>query len=515
LLTIGLLCNNASLEQENGRYQAIGDPTEAALLVAGRKAGLTAEKWRRHREIPFDSNTGSMSVVCQEEENNCLVLTKGAPESIVKKCTHYLENGQTQEMSDAIRERIVEQNLEMAEQALRVLGFAYRELCDDEEPHTAEDTDLIFVGLMGMMDPPKEDVAASIAEARALGIKSVMITGDHPVTARAIGQQLGIYQEGDSVLTGEDLERLSVSELAERVKNASIFARVSPEHKLRIVEAYQRNGEVVAMTGDGVNDAPAIRKADVGIAMGEKGTDITKNTAGIVLMHDHFQAIVEGVKEGRTIIGNIRKAIGCLLTGNFAEVLVTATAVIMGLPIPLVPLQVLLMNLLTDALPAMVLATNSRRGEGEGSPRQNVVDNTLYRRVLTRGAVLGIGSLAVFAGSLRMGVSLPIAQTMAFTTLVAGQLIQTVSWRQMGSREKSSWKNDRMLFAAMGVSWLALAASIYVPALQGIFATAPLNPLHWAVSIGVAASVSKISNTLLREKAFDHAVEGSFPVAVI
>ncbi|KEO82221.1 cation-translocating P-type ATPase [Tumebacillus flagellatus] len=505
MLTIGLLCNNASIEREdtdNSSCKAIGDPTEAALLTVGLKAGLSKETWTRHREIPFDSNTGSMSVVCQEEQN-CLLFTKGSPEAILGKCTHYLLDGKPKELTDEIREQITRDNHEMAELALRVLGFAYRELCDDEDPHTAEDSGLIYVGLMGMIDPPKADVAVSIAEARALGIKPVMITGDHPITAKAIGLQLGIYQEGDSILTGADLDQLPPAELKAIVQKTSVFARVSPEHKLRIVEAYQANGEVVAMTGDGVNDAPAVRKADVGIAMGEKGTDITKNTAGIVLLQDHFQAIVEGIKEGRTIIGNIRKAIGCLLTGNLAEVLVTATSVIIGLPMPLIPLQVLLMNLLTDALPAMVLATNSTSSAEEGAPRQDVVDKSLYRRVLTRGVVLGIGALGVFAGSLSTGIALPVAQTMAFATLVAGQLIQTVSWRQMGSNRKSTWQNDRLLYAAMGVSWLALGASIYIPGLQRIFATAPLHPLHWGVSVAVAGSVSKISNTLLHEKAFD------------
>ena len=437
----------------------MGDPTETALLTVAMKAGLSKGEWKRHREIPFDSNTGSMSVVCQETETHpsCMLLTKGSLEGILKKCTHYQENGKVKPLTDDIREQVVAENLQMAEQALRVLGFAYRELCQDEDVHSAKEEGLIFVGLMGMIDPPKEDVAASIEEARRLGIKPVMITGDHPITARAIGKQLGIYREGDRILTGEELEKLSMEKLAELVSTTSVFARVSPEHKLRIVEAYQLNGEIVAMTGDGVNDAPAIRKANVGIAMGAKGTDITKNTAGIVLMEDHFQAIVEGIKEGRTIIGNIRKAIGCLLTGNLAEVLVTATAVIVGLPMPLIPLQILLMNLLTDALPAMVLATDSRRSESEPH-YQDVVDGPLYRKVVTRGIILGLGALAVFGIGVMSGLPLPVAQTMTFATLVAGQLVQTVSWRQMGAKEKTALRDDRSLLMAMSASWLALAA---------------------------------------------------------
>ncbi|MGZ4134960.1 MAG: HAD-IC family P-type ATPase, partial [Tumebacillaceae bacterium] len=396
---------------------------------------------------------------------------------------------------------------------LRVLGFGYRELCADEEVHAAKEEGLIYVGLMGMIDPPKADVAASIEEARKLGIKPVMITGDHPITARAIGMQLGIYRPGDRILTGEDLEKLSMDKLAELVSSTSVFARVSPEHKLRIVEAYQSNGEIVAMTGDGVNDAPAIRKADVGIAMGAKGTDITKNTAGIVLMEDHFQAIVEGIKEGRTIIGNIRKAIGCLLTGNLAEVLVTATTVIVGLPMPLIPLQILLMNLLTDALPAMVLATDPRKADAD-SHYQDVVDKPLYRKVITRGLILGLGALAVFGFGVASGLPLPVAQTMTFATLVAGQLIQTVSWRQMGTATKTPLRNDRTLLAAMGVSWLALAAVIYTPALQGIFATAPLGLLHWGTVLAVASSVTTLSSTVLKRTERETSLSNASPALV-
>jgi P-type Ca2+ transporter type 2C len=500
LMMIGLLCNNSRLEQQNGGLESIGDPTETALLTAAAKAGLSTGMWTRHREIPFDSNTGSMSVVCQESEEkpNCLLLTKGSPEAILKKCTHYQQGGNVHPLTDKVREQIHAENLHMAEQALRVLGYAYRELCEDEDVHQAKDDGLIYVGLTGMIDPPKEDVAASIMEARRLGLKPVMITGDHPVTAKAIGLQLGIYHEGDRVLTGDELERLSPEELASLVKTTSVFARVSPEHKLRIVEAYQKGGEIVAMTGDGVNDAPAVRKADVGIAMGAKGTDLTKNTAGIVLMEDHFQAIVEGIKEGRTIIGNIRKAIGCLLTGNLAEVLVTAASVIVGLPMPLIPLQILLMNLLTDALPAMVLATDARPAQ-DTERHQDVVDKPLYRTVITRGVVLGLGALSVFALSLGAGLPLPTAQTMTFATLVAGQLVQTVSWRHMGTQQRTrSLAQDRSLLAAMGVSWLALAAAIYVPALQRVFITAPLALTHWATVLAVAGSVSAISSTLLR-----------------
>lgn len=503
LLRIGLLCNNSSLQEVDGRYAVMGDPTEAALLTVGQKGQLSAHGWTRHREIPFDSNTGSMSVVCQEEldgtAKDCLLLTKGSPEAILKKCTHYRQHGQILELTDAIRQQIVDQNIEMAERALRVLGFAYRPLDEAETPATVSEDRLIYVGLMGMIDPPKDDVATSIQEARRLGIKPVMITGDHPVTARAIGRQLGIYLEGDTILTGDELERMNATELAQAVRTTSVFARVSPEHKLRIVDAFQSNGEVVAMTGDGVNDAPAVRKADVGIAMGVQGTDVTKDTAGIILMEDHFHSIVDGVKEGRSIIGNIRKAIGCLLTGNLAEVLVTAAAVIVGLPMPLVPLQILLMNLMTDAIPAMVLATD-KSNSCSTSRHQDCVDGPLYKTVITRGVVLGLGALGVFAWSVSRGVPLGAAQTMTFATLVAGQLIQTVAWRRYETDHHQPLRSDRPLFLAMGASWLALAATIYVPGLQGIFLTAPLSLGQWGTVLAVSGSVTTLSNVILRPK---------------
>ncbi|MDB5084340.1 MAG: Cation-transporting ATPase pacL, partial [Bacilli bacterium] len=497
LLRIGLLCNNASLEQQEKKFRLMGDPTEKAILTVAMKAGIDKEVWHRHREIPFDSSTGSMSVVCEETDQgeHCLLLTKGSPESILRKCDRYLCEGEVKPLTEAIQKQIEQENMRMAEQALRVLGFAYRPLEDKEDVQQALDEGLIYVGLMGMIDPPREDVRSSIEEARALGIKPVMITGDHPITARAIGEQLSICRPGDQLLTGTDIDQLSLEKLVELVPNTNIFARVTPEHKLRIVEAFQRGGEVVAMMGDGVNDAPAIRKADVGIAMGSQGTDLTKDTAGIVLMEDHFHSIIDGVKEGRKIIGNIRKSIGCLISGNLAEVLVATTAVVIGLPMPLIPLQILLMNLLTDALPAIVLATDSKASNSER--HKDVIDRSLYRTVLTRGSILGLSALGVFAGALALGVALPLAQTITFATLVAGQIWQTVSWRRLGSTENYQLTSDRPLLLAMLVSWAALLASIYLPGLQGIFATSSLRLPHWFAVIAVSGAVSNLSGRVL------------------
>jgi magnesium-transporting ATPase (P-type) len=324
-----------------------------------------------------------------------------------------------------------------------------------------------------------------------------MITGDHPITAIAIAKQVGIYSDGCKVLSGHELDRMTDEELHAIVEEVSIFARVTPEQKLRIVMAYQHLGHTVAMTGDGVNDTPAIKHANVGIAMGKTGTEVTKETADIVLQEDHFGSIVEGVKEGRTIIGNIRKALGCLLTGNLAEIIVTSAAVMVGLPIPLVPIQILLMNLLTDALPAMVLAV-SPGNKADRTKRVDIVDKPLYQKVVTRGVLLGLGSLGLFALTLAGGAPVPVAQSVAFATLVAGQLIQTLNWRREGTDESvRELGQDRFMIGALGLSWLALFAALYVPPIARFFHTAPLSLNHWALVLSVAVSISLLSKPVL------------------
>ena len=382
--------------------------------------------------------------------------------------------------------------------ALRVLGFAYRPINWDESGDEVSENGLIYVGLVGMMDPPKPDVEKSIREAYKLGVKPVMITGDHPITAIAIAKQIGIWEVQGKVLTGRDLDRLTDEELEKVVKDVSIFARVTPEHKLRIVTALQNCGQIVAMTGDGVNDTPAIKKANVGIAMGQTGTEVTKEAADMVLKKDHIGTIVDGVKEGRTIMSNIRKAIGCLLTGNLAEIIVTSAAVLVGLPIPLIPIQILLMNLLTDALPAMVLAVNPGN-KTKQTKRQDIVDKEFYKKVVTRGVLLGAGSLVLFAMSLASGAPLVVAQTVAFTTLVAGQLIQTFSWRQEGSEETiRDWRKDRFFVSALGASWLILLCALYVPSLAQVFHTAPLTLTQWIPIFVVAGAITPLSKVVMK-----------------
>lgn len=505
LATIGVLCNNSQLIQEDGYWKIKGDPTEGALLSLAGKLNLRYEKmnhYQRVHEVPFDSNSGTMSVVCQDHDQDkaCFIYCKGSVESILDHCHWVQINGEIHPLTSEHKNFILEQNKQYASEALRVLGFAYcpTEWIDAQSFKLHKE--LIYVGLTGMMDPPKIQAEQSIREADALGVKTVMITGDHPITAIAIAQKLGFGERANHVLTGNELDQLTDEQLKDRVEDVAIFARVTPEHKLRIVKAYQAHGHIVAMTGDGVNDTPAIKQSNVGIAMGRTGTEVTKATADMVLVKDDFGSILAGVKEGRTIIGNIRKAIGCLLTGNLAEILVSASSVIMGLPMPLVPIQILLMNLLTDTIPAMILAINPGNDDNLSpiTKQQDVVDQNLYKKVITRGILLGGASLGLFAVTLSSGVPLPVAQTVAFSTLVVGQLAQTLSWRKEGTSKYKSALKDRYLLAGLGGSFLALLGTLYIPSLSRFFRTAPIGVSHWIAIFLIASLISLVSKPFLK-----------------
>lgn len=506
ILQIACLCNNSKLIKQENTWSMQGDPTEGALLSMALKGGVMPERlthWHRSMEVPFDSGTGKMSVYCKDTSSGhaCYIFSKGSVESILRLCGRYQENGEVHPLTEQIRADILKQSERLASGALRVLGFAYRALKADEHEQQADldERDMIYVGMAGMIDPPKADVRKSIVEARSLGVKPVMITGDHPITAIAIAEQIGITDGSrlGQVLSGYELDRMSDEELMQCVDKVTIFARMTPEHKLRIVSMLRKKGHIVAMTGDGVNDSPAIKQADVGIAMGQAGTEVSKATADIVLKEDHFSSIVDGVKEGRTIIGNIRKALGCLLTGNLAEILVTSVAVVAGMPIPLVPIQILLMNMLTDALPAMILAV-SPGSKAKQTKRTEIVDKSLYQKVITRGVLLGAGALSLFGLALASGQPVPVAQSIAFATLVAGQLMQTFSWRQEGTEQTvGDWSKDRFLVGALSISWLALLGALYVTPLNRFFHTSPIALHHWGPIMLVAGSVSWISKPIL------------------
>lgn len=504
LLQIAVLCNNAELirekkgKRDGEKWSIHGDPTEGALLVLAGKAGIWREELeqteRRVEEFPFDSTRKMMSLLTRNREGELHLLAKGAPDVLLPRCTHMLLEGKVVPLSQSLRKTVTQANEHMAAEALRVLGFAYRIVPADERWQGGDpEQGLIFVGLAGMMDPPREEVFSAIEKCRQAGIQTVMITGDHQATAEAVARHLGILPERGQVCNGSDLNRMSDAELQERVKNIYVFARVAPEHKLRIVKALQGCGHVVAMTGDGVNDAPAIKAADIGIAMGQGGTDVAKEASDLVLADDNFATIVAAIEEGRGIYDNIRKFVRYLLASNVGEIVTMFVAMLMGLPLPLLPIQILWVNLVTDGLPAIALGVDPAEEDLMQRPPRNVKESIfsggLGIKILSRGILIGMVTLGIFWYVLQTEPDdLSKAQTMAFATLVMAQLIHVFDCRSV---EKGIFSRNLMgnpwLVAAVLSSLLLLGAVIYWPPLQPVFRTVPLSAVDWFLVIVAAA----------------------------
>jgi Ca2+-transporting ATPase len=529
LLRIAERCNNARLscdEQperkglgigKKGRtWQVLGDPTEGALLVLAAKgqpgqAGRAGQASVRVDEIPFDSERKMMSVVEKGTDGKCVLLTKGAVEAVLSRSTHILWKEEVKPLTHQLRQRILQQTEQMAAQALRVLGFAYKPLQDYRAglPAVALENGLVFVGLAGMIDPPREEVRQAIALCHQAGIKTVMITGDHYVTAYAIARQIGLLRGAGEVLEGRDLNKMTDEELAASVDRVAVFARVSPEHKLRIVRALQRKGHVVAMTGDGVNDAPAVKTADIGIAMGIAGTDVTKEAADLVLRDDNFATIVAAVEEGRNIYDNIRKFIRYLLASNVGEILVMFFAMLMGLPLPLVPIQILWVNLVTDGLPAMALGVDPPEADTmHQAPRdrkENIFGRGLGWKIISRGFLIGAMTLAAFWLTLRENpADLVHAQTVAFVTLVMAQLIHVFDCRSHYSVFHRNVFENKFLVGAVLSSVVLVLGVVYLDQLQPIFKTTDLSLRDWSlilVAAGVPTFVAGIAGALRTSRA--------------
>ncbi|MBI4181814.1 MAG: calcium-translocating P-type ATPase, SERCA-type [Candidatus Aenigmarchaeota archaeon] len=478
LLRCAALCNNASLE--GGRM--LGDPTEGALLVAAAKVGPLPREFPRVGEIPFSSERKMMSTINLVHGQKTL-FTKGAPELVLARCSHVLRDGKPVRLDRKTRDAILAANHGLAGEALRVLGFALRAGGEKEEG-------LTFIGLLGMIDPPRDTVAQDIALCRKAGIQVVMITGDHRETAVAVAKEIGLYREGDRALTGEELDALSDAQLRAAVRETRVFARVNPIHKVRIVEALQRHGEVAAMTGDGVNDAPALKRADIGVAMGITGTDVAKEASQMVLTDDNFSSIVHAIREGRGIYDNISRFILYLLSSNIAEVLILFLALLLfpagAEPLlPLVAVQLLWVNLITDGLPALALGVDPTvKGIMDRPPRpakEALLNRRAFSYILVAGAVITAGTLWLFAWELQEG--LVKAQTMAFTMLVVYELVNVFVLRRLGGL---SFLCNRKLLLAVAVSFALQLLVIYIPALNEAFNTAPLSPADW-VDIAVIA----------------------------
>lgn len=499
LLEASVLCSNSTITSGTGGgrelWEAQGDPTEAALLVMAAKAGITAEElkktYSRLEELPFDSKRKCMSVVVKNRSGKRFLFTKGGYDILLPKCLYAQRRGGVCTLDNGLRREIDRENERLASQALRVLGVAFRELSETERQPKEEN--LIFLGLVGMIDPPRPEAKQAVALCKKAGIKTVMITGDHKLTAEAIARKLGICQGSDRIVTGYELDQLGDDELAAIIGKTTVFARVNPSHKLRIVRAFKRTGQVVAMTGDGVNDAPAVKEADIGVAMGN-GTDVTKEASDVILLDSNFASLVAAVEEGRTIYGNIRKFIRYLLACNIGEVLTMFLGMLMGFPVVLLPIHILLINLVTDGLPAIALGLEPKEeGIMEQRPRKadaGIFSDGLLFQIVFRGVLIGLTTLMVFGSVFRISGSLDHARTAAFVTLVLTQLVHVFECK---SESKTLFtvpyfSNIKLIFAVL-TSLTVVFCAVYLPVLQPILSTVPLSGKIMAIVLGYTLSV--------------------------
>ncbi len=447
LATVVLACNHSHLTLEDHIWKVIGDPTEGALLAFGHKAGGSLERLDQElpkvREIPFDSDRKRSSVIRRMPNGQFRSFTNGAPGALLQSCTSLYTRDGVRPLTDLDRQQILEETSALAHRALRVLGSAYRDLgtaLPDDVTAEVVERDLVFVGLTGMHDPPRPEGQMAVAKCRAAGIRVVMITGDHPDTATAIAREIGLATADDQAVTGVDLDTMSADELRQRVPRIAVYARVTAEHKLRIIRAWQENDAVVAMTGDGVNDAPAIKGADIGIAMGKSGTEVTKQASDMIITDDNFASIVAAVEEGRGIYDNIRKTLQYLLAGNTGELLLMTVCVVVGYPTPLLPIHLLWVNLVTDGLPALCLATDPidpavmhRHPRGRSDL---LTDRSFLRTMVFTGLLTACVAFVVFLYVLRSG-TVEMARTYAFTALVFAELLRSFGGR---SETKAVWR---------------------------------------------------------------------------
>ncbi|WP_229683074.1 calcium-translocating P-type ATPase, SERCA-type [Virgibacillus oceani] len=487
MLLYGALCNHAQLKVKKGKYFVDGDPTDGALLVAARKLGLqpTNHQYRIIEEFPFDSDRKRMSVIIEDENNRRFVITKGAPDVLLPRTSFFIDESGRKLLKSADKRNIEGAINKMASKALRTIAIGIKPISNRDSFDSALlEKDLTFIGLYGMIDPPRKEVKSAIAECREAGIKTVMITGDHEKTARAIATHLQLLPENGLVLDGYQLNQMSPSELSDIIDRVYVFARVTPEHKLKIVKAFQEKGHIVAMTGDGVNDAPAIKASDIGVAMGRSGTDVTKEASSLILMDDNFATIKSAINEGRNIYENIRKFIRYLLASNVGEILVMLFAMLLALPLPLVPVQILWVNLVTDGLPAMALGLDKPEEDvmkrAPRSPREGIFARGLGFKIVSRGIVIGIVTLIAFMMSYQNNPdNLVYGQTVAFTTLVMAQLIHVFDCRSEKSVfSRNPFENMYLVLAVLS-SLLLLLVVIYFEPLQPIFHTTFLGIRDW------------------------------------
>lgn len=488
------LCNNTTLVVEDGETKLIGEPTEKALITAGLNAGLSKNKlmleYPRIEDIPFDSKRKMMTTLHKDGEGKYFSVTKGALDVLLKKCTHYYEKGKVLQLTSSKASEIEKMNENMASKALRVLAVAYRDFSEKPYKLDEEKTEcnLIFMGVVGMMDPPREEAKGAVETCIKAGIKPVMVTGDHAITALAIAKKLGIC-EGGKALTGYELNNMSDEELEKRIYDYSVFARVSPEHKVKIVKAFQNNGAVVAMTGDGVNDAPALKVADIGCAMGISGTDVAKGASDMILTDDNFKTIVDAVREGRGIYNNIKKAVHFLLSSNIGEIITILAALLMGFPTPLLAIHLLWVNLVTDSLPAIALGLDPADKDimekrQQGNNGKSLFSRNLWNRIALEGIMIGMLALIAFG----VGIvyfddygDVSIGRTMAFATLSISQLVHAFNMRSEGSIFKLDILENIYLVYAFVIGIILQVSVIMIDPLAEIFKVSNLSSSAWLV----------------------------------
>lgn len=518
LLTIGLLCNDAVLDKTDEGYRILGDPTEGALVTLAGKGNMTKEelnkKYPRVDEIPFDSARKMMTTIHENFFPSKLVsFTKGAPDIVINRSNSIYINGKIVPLTEELKEDILNINTKFSRDALRVLALAFKVFDKLPEKVTSENVEnqMVFVGLVGMIDPPRKEAKEAIQKCEEAGIKTVMITGDYKDTAFAIAKELGMASHEDEAIMGSDLDKVSDNEFRELVKKKRVYARVSPEHKVRIIDALKANGEIAAMTGDGVNDALALKKADIGVSMGITGTDVAKNTAEVILTDDNFASIVAAVEEGRIIYSNIKKFVFFLLSCNIGEILIVFLSILLGLEVPLIPIQLLWLNLVTDSFPALALGMEKGEPEIMKIPPRNVdepiLDKGMIRGIIVQSIAIALGALFAYRwGLITYGAeSLIEARTITFATLITAELLRAYSARSEKHTvfEIGMFSNKTMTCATL-ISFVLLLVVIYLPFLQPIFDTYALSFKDWLIVISFSIFpfiVGELYKIILKKKA--------------
>jgi Ca2+-transporting ATPase len=543
LVRTGQICSNSLLQPDmsgSSDWMIVGDPTEGALLVLAEKAGLTHEETlsesKEIHEISFDSARKRMTSIVRESDGRFSAYAKGAPEVLLTLCSSIYEDDEIRPLTEEDRERILSISADLADDALRVLALAFRPLereIPDWDPEKVE-KDFIFLGLVGMIDPPREEVEEAINVCKKAGIRPIMITGDHRLTARAVARDVGLISEDGEVLNGTDIDDMSDEEFINAVSRCDVFARVAPDHKLRIVQALKQSNEVVAMTGDGVNDAPAIKSADIGISMGIRGSDVTKEASDVILTDDNFATIVSAVEKGREIYSNIRKYVRYTLAANFDEVFLIFTVIMLGLPLPITAIQILLLNLTTDGFPAVALGVDppedNMMDRPPRKPGAKMMDEAMTSFILISGFISYLGSLIVFMGLLTMyggwipGLTGPLVNWGIGSLPADISTVTGIGWDQVLMHARAAvyvrvimfelmfvwncrdeymplWrtrvKRTKALFAAVVVSAIIVLATVYLPPMWILFETVPLNPIDWLIILATSATSLLIPTHLI------------------